>query len=127
MKKREGCLAIHTARAIRNVVIRNPEIQGGDKVGALVGHQAYSSQGIKNCAVIGGKIQGSNRAGGLVGNMEESPIKNCYTTCEVIATDYHAGGIVGAHKVVIEVSKTAMRQEMSADRIAEVSPAGHGT
>ena len=85
--------------AIRNVVIRNPEIQGGDKVGALVGHQAYSSEGIENCAVIGGKIQGSNRAGGLVGNMEESPIKNCYTTCEVIATDYHAGGIVGAHKV----------------------------
>ena len=85
--------------AIRNVVIRNPEIQGGDKVGALVGHQAYSSEGIENCAVIGGKIQGSNRAGGLVGNMEESPIKNCYSTCEVIATDYHAGGIVGAHKV----------------------------
>ena len=85
--------------AIRNVVIRNPEIQGGDKVGALVGHQAYSSEGIENCAVIGGKIQGSNRAGGLVGNMEESPIKNCYTTCEVIATDYYAGGIVGAHKV----------------------------
>ena len=80
-------------------MIRNPEIQGGDKVGALVGHQAYSSEGIENCAVIGGKIQGSNRAGGLVGNMEESPIKNCYTTCEVIATDYHAGGIVGAHKV----------------------------
>ena len=85
--------------AIRNVVIRNPEIQGGDKVGALVGHQAYSSEGIENCAVIGGKIQGSNRAGGLVGNMEESPIQNCYTTCEVIATDYYAGGIVGAHKV----------------------------
>ena len=85
--------------AIRNVVIRNPEIQGGDKVGALVGHQAYSREGIENCAVIGGKIQGSNRAGGLVGNMEESPIKNCYTTCEVIATDYYAGGIVGAHKV----------------------------
>ena len=85
--------------AIRNVVIRNPEIQGGDKVGALVGQQAYSSEGIENCAVIGGKIQGINRAGGLVGNMEESPIKNCYTTCEVIATDYYAGGIVGAHKV----------------------------
>ena len=84
---------------IRNVVIRNPEIQGGDKVGALVGHQAYSSEGIENCAVIGGKIQGSNRVGGLVGNMEESPIKNCYTTCEVIATDSYAGGIVGAHKV----------------------------
>ena len=85
--------------AIRNVVIRNPEIQGGDKVGALVGHQAYSSEGIENCAVIGGKIQGINRAGGLVGNMEESPIKNCYTTCEVAVTFSKAGGIVGAHKV----------------------------
>ena len=85
--------------AIRNVVIRNPEIQGGDKVGALVGHQAYSREGIENCAVIGGKIQGINRAGGLVGNMEESPIKNCYTTCEVAVTFSKAGGIVGAHKV----------------------------
>ena len=84
---------------IRNVVIRNPEIQGGDKVGALVGQQAYSSEGIENCAVIGGKIQGINRAGGLVGNMEESPIKNCYTTCEVAVTFSKAGGIVGAHKV----------------------------
>ena len=95
----KGLFGYTYSGAIRNVVIRNPEIQGGDKVGALVGHQAYSSEGIENCAVIGGKIQGSNRAGGLVGNMEESPIKNCYTTCEVIATDYHAGGIVGAHKV----------------------------
>lgn len=85
--------------AIRNVVIRNLEIQGGDKVGALVGHQAYSREGIENCAVIGGKIQGINRAGGLVGNMEESPIKNCYTTCEVAVTFSKAGGIVGAHKV----------------------------
>ena len=85
---------------IRNVVIRNPEIQGGDKVGALVGQQAYSSEGIENCAVIGGKIQGSNRVGGLVGNMEESPIKNCYTTCEVASTLLSAaGGIVGTHKV----------------------------
>ena len=84
---------------IRDVVIRNPEIQGGDKVGALVGHQAYSREGIENCAVIGGKIQGINRAGGLVGNMEESPIKNCYTTCEVAVTFSKAGGIVGAHKV----------------------------
>ena len=85
--------------AIRNVVIRNPEIQGGDKVGALVGHQAYSSEGIENCAVIGGKIQGINRVGGLVGYMEESPIQNCYSTCEVVAMDFYAGGIVGAHKV----------------------------
>ena len=95
----KGLFGYTYSGAIRNVVIRNPEIQGGDKVGALVGHQAYSSEGIENCAVIGGKIQGINRAGGLVGNMEESPIKNCYTTCEVIATDYYAGGIVGAHKV----------------------------
>ncbi len=85
---------------IRNVVIRNPEIQGRDKVGALVGQQAYSSEGIENCAVIGGKIQGSNRVGGLVGNMEESPIKNCYTTCEVASTLLSAaGGIVGTHRV----------------------------
>ena len=85
--------------AIRNVVIRNPEIQGRDKVGALVGYQAYSSKGIENCAVIGGKIQGSNRVGGLVGYMEESPIKNCYSTCEAATTLSKAGGIVGAHEV----------------------------
>ena len=94
-----GLFGYTYCETIRNVVIRNPEIQGGDKVGALVGHQAYSSEGIENCAVIGGKIQGSNRVGGLVGYMEESPIKNCYTTCEVIATDSYAGGIVGTHKV----------------------------
>ena len=89
--------------AIRNVVIRNPEIQGGDKVGALVGHQAYSNQGIKNCAVIGGKIQGRSHVGGLVGYMEESPIQNCYSTCEVVAMDFYAGGIVGDHRVVASI------------------------
>ncbi len=95
----KGLFGYAYCEAIRNVVIRNPEIEGKDQVGALVGYQAYSNQGIKNCAVIGGKIQGRSHVGGLVGYMEESPIQNCYSTCEVIATDYHAGGIVGAHKV----------------------------
>ena len=89
--------------AIRNVVIRNPEIEGKDQVGALVGYQAYSNQGIKNCAVIGGKIQGSSHVGGLVGYMEESPIQNCYSTCEVVAMDFYAGGIVGDHRVVASI------------------------
>ena len=89
--------------AIRNVVIRNPEIEGKDQVGALVGYQAYSNQGIKNCAVIGGKIQGRSHVGGLVGYMEESPIQNCYSTCEVVAMDFYAGGIVGDHRVVASI------------------------
>ena len=89
--------------AIRNVVIRNPEIEGKDQVGALVGYQAYSNQGIKNCAVIGGKIQGRSHVGGLVGYMEESPIQNCYSTCEVVAVDFYAGGIVGDHRVVASI------------------------
>ena len=89
--------------AIRNVVIRNPEIEGKDQVGALVGYQAYSNQGIKNCAVIGGKIQGRSHVGGLVGYMEESPIQNCYSTCEVAAMDFYAGGIVGDHRVVASI------------------------
>ena len=84
---------------IRNVVIRNPQIEGRDEVGALVGYQAYSSTGIEKCAVIGGKIQGTDSVGGLVGYMEESPLQNCYSTCEVIATEYYAGGIVGRHAV----------------------------
>ena len=84
---------------IRNVVIRNPQIEGRGEVGALVGRQGYSSTGIEKCAVIGGRIQGAGSVGGLVGYMEESPLQNCYTTCEVIATDSYAGGIVGSHLV----------------------------
>ena len=84
---------------IRNVVIRNPQIEGRGEVGALVGRQGYSSTGIEKCAVIGGRIQGAGSVGGLVGYMEESPLQNCYTTCEVIATDSYAGGIVGRHLV----------------------------
>ena len=84
---------------IRNVVIRDPEIEGGNMVGVLVGYQAYSSEGIENCAVIGGKIRGDSEVGGLVGYMEESPIKNCYSTCEVVAASSAAGGIVGIHLV----------------------------
>ena len=99
----KGLFGYAYSGAIRNVVIRNPEIEGKDQVGALVGYQAYSNQGIKNCAVIGGKIQGRSHVGGLVGYMEESPIQNCYSTCEVVATDFYAGGIVGDHRVVASI------------------------
>ena len=99
----KGLFGYTYSGAIRNVVIRNPEIEGKDQVGALVGYQAYSNQGIKNCAVIGGKIQGRSHVGGLVGYMEESPIQNCYSTCEVVATDFYAGGIVGDHRVVASI------------------------
>lgn len=99
----KGLFGYAYCEAIRNVVIRNPEIEGKDQVGALVGYQAYSNQGIKNCAVIGGKIQGRNHVGGLVGYMEESPIQNCYSTCEVVAMDFYAGGIVGDHRVVASI------------------------
>ena len=98
-----GLFGYAYCEAIRNVVIRNPEIEGKDQVGALVGYQAYSNQGIKNCAVIGGKIQGRSHVGGLVGYMEESPIQNCYSTCEVVAMDFYAGGIVGDHRVVASI------------------------
>ena len=99
----KGLFGYAYCAAIRNVVIRNPEIEGKDQVGALVGYQAYSNQGIKNCAVIGGKIQGRNHVGGLVGYMEESPIQNCYSTCEVVAMNFYAGGIVGDHRVVASI------------------------
>ena len=99
----KGLFGYAYSGAIRNVVIRNPEIEGKDQVGALVGYQAYSNQGIKNCAVIGGKIQGSSHVGGLVGYMEESPIQNCYSTCEVVAMNFYAGGIVGDHRVVASI------------------------
>ena len=99
----KGLFGYAYCEAIRNVVIRNPEIEGKDQVGALVGYQAYSNQGIKNCAVIGGKIQGSSHVGGLVGYMEESPIQNCYSTCEVVAMNFYAGGIVGDHRVVASI------------------------
>ena len=99
----KGLFGYTYSGAIRNVVIRNPEIEGKDQVGALVGYQAYSNQGIKNCAVIGGKIQGRSHVGGLVGYMEESPIQNCYSTCEVAAMDFYAGGIVGDHRVVASI------------------------
>ena len=99
----KGLFGYAYSGAIRNVVIRNPEIEGKDQVGALVGYQAYSNQGIKNCAVIGGKIQGRSHVGGLVGYMEESPIQNCYSTCEVAAMDFYAGGIVGDHRVVASI------------------------
>ena len=99
----KGLFGYAYSGAIRNVVIRNPEIEGKDQVGALVGYQAYSNQGIKNCAVIGGKIQGRSHVGGLVGYMEESPVQNCYSTCEVVAMDFYAGGIVGDHRVVASI------------------------
>ena len=99
----KGLFGYTYSGAIRNVVIRNPEIEGKNQVGALVGYQAYSNQGIKNCAVIGGKIQGRSHVGGLVGYMEESPVQNCYSTCEVVAMDFYAGGIVGDHRVVASI------------------------
>ena len=59
---------------ILNVSILNPQIIGGDNVGAIVGKiwmaNAESDISILNNVVVGGNIEGSHYVGGVVGNVD---------------------------------------------------------
>ncbi len=79
-----------TRGVIKNLGLVDPNISGGDKVGALVGS---SSGRVENCWVQGGQVSGYSNVGGLVG-LGGARITNCYANTTVVGSD-SVGGLAG--------------------------------
>ncbi len=76
---------------IKNLELKNVDIKGGNKTGAVVAHGAAT---ITNCIVSGSVKSNANYVGGIVGNGYEAIIKDAVNRATVIGVDY-VGGIVG--------------------------------
>lgn len=82
---------------IQNLTLRNVDIVGGQRVGALVGRYGYGggASTITNVTVTGtGGIHGYSSVGGLVGMIESPQISGSSSTIRITAGD-SVGGLVG--------------------------------
>ncbi|KHD37442.1 hypothetical protein NL50_04505 [Clostridium acetobutylicum] len=80
---------------IKDVVMKNTNILGGDYVGALVANVAGTST-IDGCLAIDGTISGGNYVGGLVGYGTGLNISNSSSTVTVTGKNDNVGGLVGS-------------------------------
>ena len=88
-----GLIGYSNGTIVDSLGITNVEIIGDQYVGAVVGHNRYSSN-VNNCYSTG-VVTGSNYVGGLVGmNQSTSDIYNSYSTVNVTGTD-DVGGLLG--------------------------------
>ncbi|MFR9585326.1 MAG: hypothetical protein SNI20_04285, partial [Rikenellaceae bacterium] len=78
---------------ISNLIVENPQVQGGSYTGAICGY-AYSNSAISSCGVVGGSVSGSgDYVGGVVGRA--SSLTTCYNTGLVSSSGDYVGGVVG--------------------------------
>jgi hypothetical protein len=83
---------------VRNLGVQSINIQGGDRVGGLVG---LNGGALMNCHVTG-RVRGNDRVGGLTGTNEAGgSILHC--TCDIaVEADADVGGLAGYNEGNIE-------------------------
>ena len=87
---------------VKNVGVRSGSINGGTRVGAIVGRTMYAT--ILNCFSKANVVAATNDCGGLVGMVNNSTIKNCYTWGSVSASGESIGGLFGSVNRSIDIS-----------------------
>ena len=99
----QGLFATTSGATIKNVKVEVGDngINGGSKVGALVGYA--SGTDIQNCCSTGGNVSGSTQVGGLIGSFYnpkagETTIYNVSSTCDVSGSS-ELGGLMGRYYV----------------------------
>ncbi len=94
-----GMFARTDGAVIKNLILENVNITGGNKTGSLAGSASNSI--IENCAVIttdlanSSKVTGKTYSGGLVGYSNGSQITRCYSTVNVESKSSEIGGLIG--------------------------------
>ncbi|MCE1274841.1 MAG: filamentous hemagglutinin N-terminal domain-containing protein, partial [Chlorobiales bacterium] len=94
-----GLFGVTNSASIRNIGITNVNLQGGNKVGAVVGYAQSTS--ILNSWSSGIIHLNYSYAGGLVGSATNTVIEKSYSTAAVSSSDpadlftYYTGGLVG--------------------------------
>jgi hypothetical protein len=83
------------AAEIKNLIMVNPDVNGGDNASAVGAVVAYFNSGtIRNCTISGGSVRGTWTTGGLAG-VSRGQIIECYVDTEVWA-EIWTGGLVGS-------------------------------
>ncbi len=82
---------------VRNLLLINPTMSGGNQVGALAG--GFDGQ-ISHCIVIGGNISGVTYVGGLVGSVGQGSLlidQSFVLSSQVSLSTHIAGGLIGGN------------------------------
>ncbi|HUW19150.1 MAG TPA: hypothetical protein VMW16_07605 [Sedimentisphaerales bacterium] len=85
--------------SIKRLILRDPNINGYDKVGSLVGYM--ESGGIVACGVSGACVMGHSYVGGLVGLVDGGILESCCYTGKVSGSGKGAGGLAGLSRGAI--------------------------
>ncbi|WP_305113360.1 family 20 glycosylhydrolase [Thomasclavelia cocleata] len=96
-----GLIGLLEQGTIKNIELKNANITGRTRVGALVGRTMYAT--IINCGVEA-VVSGANDVGGIVGMFNNSTMNNCYALAKITGTVETAGGLVGAANRSIDPS-----------------------
>ena len=104
-----GLFGVIQTGTLKNIVILNPQIEGRNYVGAILGYRAVdntlgdpgiSGSKVSNCYVVSGSISGNSYVGGVVGysfastNSQGLIIEKCHNSSNVTGSQY-CGGICG--------------------------------
>lgn len=100
--------AASDSSTIQNLALIDPDVQGGDGVGALAGmtagnvrrcYAAASSVYPWSFSAGSAQVRGNSNVGGLIGQLSgennASAVEDCYTAVNVLALKDNAGGLVG--------------------------------
>lgn len=100
--------AASDSSTIQNLALIDPDVQGGDGVGALAGmtagnvrrcYAAASSVYPWSFSAGSAQVRGNSNVGGLIGQLSgennASAVEDCYTAVNVLAMKDNAGGLVG--------------------------------
>ncbi len=102
--------------AVRDVILRNAIIRGGDRTGGISGQ---SSGSLSGCSVWGGGVKGLNDVGGIVGYQEGGGIVSCSASGKVEGAS-NVGGIAG------RMDGGAISQSFSAAEVTAIQDAAGG-
>lgn len=87
-----------------NCHVKNASVYGDNYVGGIGGRienwgdETGLTIVVRNC-FSSGEVHGSNHVGGFIGNIKDfANISNCYSACDIFATEMDAGGLVGFTK-----------------------------
>jgi hypothetical protein len=96
-----GSIGVHNGPcgSVRRVRLRNVNVTGNARVGALCGDSALSTQrsSISDCSSTGLVTSNANAAGGLIGRGQKAVISRCWSSCtarSLGATADYSGGLV---------------------------------
>jgi hypothetical protein len=78
---------------IRNLVIENANVRGGEWTGGIAGSMTDGSAA--NCYIENADVKGGRWAGGIVGIMTGGSVANCYVADTKVDGGGYVGGVVG--------------------------------